>query len=191
MWQGKRRHPLLNGSPHFRIIYEPGHVGHFYEFVRQATRHCGRYPVRLVGPDPVVPDGIQGNNVHVVFDLFRTARREPGKTARLHPHIKVVPFDVRRAHMGRIGSALNRRLANAGAFGWLYRPLALFRRRTEQLYELGIIDIAAKYPFNGLADHVGWPLFAFWSSRHVVFVVLSAKMRNQLQLVDTKRGGPR
>jgi hypothetical protein len=35
LWQGKRRHPLLNRSPHFRVIDQPDQIFDFHQLVRQ------------------------------------------------------------------------------------------------------------------------------------------------------------
>ena len=85
----------------------------------------------------------------MVLDLFRVARREPGRPAYLHPHIEIVSLDEGRAHMSRIRIVLDRRLANAGAFGPAVAALRAVRGRAKELYELGVIDITAARPFHG------------------------------------------
>lgn len=49
--------------------------GESLDDIRQPGCHGWRHPMRLVRPDPVVPDGTEGN--HVVIDLLRVTRGAP------------------------------------------------------------------------------------------------------------------
>lgn len=105
--------------------------------------------MRLVRPNPVVPDGIQRNHVDVVFDLLGIACRQSRKSAHLHTHIEIVALNVRRADVRRIGSAVDGLLFAAGANG---RAIALLRfwALAVVLHKLRIIHVGAERPFNGV-----------------------------------------
>ena len=150
----------------------------------------------------VVPDGVERDHMSVIFDLFRERVGQPCEAAHLHSHGEIVPFDVGRAHVGRIRVALDPRLAGADALCRAVATLHAFRRCAVQLHQHGIVNVATESALNclkvclvavaGELDAIGKARAKVVHQAHGAVAVAPAnEIRNdQLRVGLNRRPGP-
>lgn len=144
----------LVGAAHLRCcggfgFLDQGHdVLHLPQPRRQARRHRRGAAKRFVHPHEVVERAVQRDRVAVVLDLLAECVCQTGEPAHVHPHREVLPLDVGRADMRRVGTALDAAHVHTGASAG-----AVAAQRADRLAvvldEHGVVDVRAERAFNG------------------------------------------
>jgi hypothetical protein len=89
------------------LLDQPNYVLHRPQLSFDPSRHCGRYPERLVNANEVVPERIKRDHVSVVFELLAECVCKAGETPHGHSHREVRPLCIGCADVLRIGIAGN------------------------------------------------------------------------------------
>ncbi len=100
--------------------------------------------------DKVVIHHVERDRVGVIFDLLRKGVCQAREAAHVHPHREIVPLDIGRADVRRVGIAFDLFLLRASAFRRAVAALGAFGRRAVNLHKLRIVDIRAECAFNRL-----------------------------------------
>ncbi len=86
----------------------------------------------------------------MVGEFLRVRIRQPREAAHRHAHRKILPLDIGRADVLRVGVSFDPRLNDASAFSRAIATLHALGSFAIQLHKLGIVNVGTERALNSL-----------------------------------------